>query len=261
MSYKVGAQPMIVARAGWAPTRVVFPQKTTGKQLGRAYSASWLVVYRVFASIGGVLKIARDWHAHYAPFFMLVRAADEAIRPALVSALADAEAEVARLEAEIGAALPADSKQKLAVAQALDALDDHEAANGWLGMSPEAVEKRLASGDPETVNGFLRETVRVLVAPVGRGRKVPVADRLRVQYLGGGASVDPAVEYRRLSPARFCRSRRRSRISLRRGQPSRPVGRSRSCSRSGRDSLHAVVLGRPCTSRGRLDHEARNHDG
>jgi hypothetical protein len=31
--------------------------------------------------------------------------------------------------------------------------------------------------------------------------------------------------------------RRRSRISLRRRQPSRPVGRSRSCSRSGRDSL------------------------
>ena len=128
-------------RSAAEPSKVsCFPQKTTGKQLGRAYSASWLVIYRVLASIGGVLKIARDWHAHYAPIFMLGRAADEAIRPALVSALADAEAEVARLEAESGAALPADSKQKLAVAHALDALDDHEAANGWLGMSPEAVE-------------------------------------------------------------------------------------------------------------------------
>jgi Resolvase, N terminal domain len=147
------------------------------------------------ATVPVVLKIARDWHAHYAPIFMLGRAADEAIRPALVSALAEAEAEVARLEAEIGAALPADSKQKLAVGHALDALDDHEAANGWLGMSPEAVERRLASGGVEETNSFLRETVRVLVAPVGRGRKVPVAERLQVQYLGGGASVDPAVSY------------------------------------------------------------------
>ena len=47
-----------------------------------------------------------------APLWALGRAADDATRPALEAALIEARAEVFRLESEIGAELPAPSKQK-----------------------------------------------------------------------------------------------------------------------------------------------------
>jgi Resolvase, N terminal domain/Recombinase len=147
------------------------------------------------ATIPAVLAAARGWHARYSPVFMLGREVDEAMRPVLEEALAQAEATVRSQEEVIGTALPADAPARAAVAAALAALDEHEAANGWLGMTPEGVEKRLAAGGD--VNDFLRSTVRAFVAPVGRrgNKAVPVEERLTYQYLGGGESVDPAVEY------------------------------------------------------------------
>jgi Resolvase, N terminal domain/Recombinase len=146
-----------------------------------------------------VLELAKGWHRVHSPIFMLGREADAAMRPALEAALTEAEAEVEAVEAMIGTTLPADSIQRAAVRGARAALEEHEAADGWFGMPPEAVEERLASGDVETINSFLRETIRpfVFLSPYGKRFRCPPEERIRFQYLSPG-SIDPATPFEKV---------------------------------------------------------------
>jgi hypothetical protein len=79
-----------------------------------------------------------------------------------------------------------------AVEQARRALEGAEAGQGWLSLTPERVEEKLAQADVETLRSFIREQVRVLVYPVGRGNRVPVEKRISVFYLTAGKGTDPA---------------------------------------------------------------------
>jgi hypothetical protein len=97
-----------------------------------------------------------------------------------------------------------------ATVQAAEALlAEAEASRGWLGLDTDAVQRRLlANGTVPVVNGvphphctdlaagrdFIRQMVRVTVNPVGRGRKVAVADRVTVEYLTPAALAQPTPE-------------------------------------------------------------------
>lgn len=115
-----------------------------------------------------VLEQAQCWHAEHHPVWALGREVDSVFLPALESALMEAQAEVLRLEAEIGAELPASAKQKQTVEAALAAIRDHEASFGWIGRTPAQVAAVVEAGDAETLNSFLRETVRIVVSKCGR---------------------------------------------------------------------------------------------
>lgn len=114
-----------------------------------------------------------------------------------------------------------------AVKDALRAVEDAEGGRGWLGLAPEKVAHKLGlrtetvvvtkplallpdgsippegatfdaeterivgwDADAETVRSFTREMVRVFVFPVGRGQRVPVESRIRVQYLTAGKTSE-----------------------------------------------------------------------
>jgi DNA invertase Pin-like site-specific DNA recombinase len=161
---------------------------------------------------GYVFGEAMFWHASLNPMYQveqnemlpevmkeLAQALDErdeieqaeglsAVRRA--QALTEVDARVARLEALLAEA---------------------EAANGWLGMNTDAVQKRLlvdgpipfVDGQPaprckdvRAGNEFIREMLYVVVNRVGRGRKVPVADRVEVMCLTPAAMTQRgAVEH------------------------------------------------------------------
>jgi DNA invertase Pin-like site-specific DNA recombinase len=82
-----------------------------------------------------------------------------------------------------------------ALAAAQLALADAEASRGWFGISTEAVQRRLFTDtigplpDPAKVKNiaeardFVRQMVRIVVKPVGCGRKVPVNERIEVEIL------------------------------------------------------------------------------
>jgi hypothetical protein len=120
---------------------------------------------------GYVIEQAVQWHALSHPSWALGKAVDDATLPALEAALMEAQAEVLRLEREIGTELPATSTQKIAVEKAKAAIRDHEASQGWIARPPEAVAAMIESGDVETLNEFLRQTVRVVVRATGKHAK------------------------------------------------------------------------------------------
>jgi hypothetical protein len=140
--------------------------------------------------------------------------------------LAEVEAAHERGELTPSAYGKALSAAERAVTEALRAIEDAEAGRGWLGLTPEKVEEKLGlrtemvvetkplallpdhstppegatfeteterivgwDADAETVRSFVRDMVRVFVLPVGRGRKVPVEQRIKWQ------AVTPVVNY------------------------------------------------------------------
>jgi hypothetical protein len=67
-------------------------------------------------------------------------------------------------------------------------LAEVEASRGWLGMSTDAVQKRLLGPgnvckDVEAGRDFIKQMLRATVKPVGRGRKVPVQDLVEIECL------------------------------------------------------------------------------
>lgn len=117
--------------------------------------------------------------------------------------LAQAEAQRAEVEAlfEAGELLPvaygkALSAAEAAVSEAQSALSAAEASQGWLALPPAAVSRRILSaedgklvGDVEDARDFIRQTVRVIVKAVGRGRRVPVTERISVEVLTPQAGI------------------------------------------------------------------------
>jgi DNA invertase Pin-like site-specific DNA recombinase len=146
-----------------------------------------------------VVGIALGWHEAQSPEYLRTRELEDAMLPGLEDALAEAEAERGEVEAQhergelkpsaYGLALQAAQD---AVEQARRALEGAEAGQGWLSLTPERVAEKLAEADVETLRSFIREQVRVLVYPVGRGNRVPVEKRISVFYLTAGKGTDPA---------------------------------------------------------------------
>jgi DNA invertase Pin-like site-specific DNA recombinase len=143
-----------------------------------------------------VLDLAKEWHRVASPGYILSRQVEDALLPALEDALAAAEGVLAQVEEKRGEwdAITYGNARADAV-RAVDfarvAVEEAEAGQGWLGMSADRVEARLEGADVETVRSFIGDMVRVMVYPVGRGRRVPVTDRIKVQYLVAGRGSDP----------------------------------------------------------------------
>lgn len=153
---------------------------------------------------GYVFHEALAWHAVLNPMYEIET---NEMLPEVMKALAEALEERDEIE-------QAEGLKALRRAEALSEVDgkitgleqvlaEAEASNGWLGMNTEAVQKRLLADGPVEVkeerpaprcsdlragNEFIREMVRVVVKPVGRGRKVPVADRVEVNCLTPAAA-------------------------------------------------------------------------
>ncbi len=146
-----------------------------------------------------VFHEALSWHAVLNPMYEVETS--EAL-PEVMKALAEAldERDEIQQDETLSALRRAqaltEADEKVARLEGL--LAEAEASNGWLGMGTDAVQKRLlADGQVAVVDGhpaprckdvkvgneFIREMVRVVVHPVGRGRKVPVADRVEVNRL------------------------------------------------------------------------------
>jgi DNA invertase Pin-like site-specific DNA recombinase len=148
---------------------------------------------------GYVFHEALAWHAVLNPMYEVETS--EAL-PEVMKALVEALEERDEIEGAEGlsalrkaqALTEADGK----ITQLESVLAEVEASNGWLGMNTEAVQKRLLADGPVEVkegrpaprcsdlragNEFIREMVWIVVKPVGRGRKVPVADRVEVNCL------------------------------------------------------------------------------
>jgi hypothetical protein len=161
---------------------------------------------------GYVFNEALFWHAALNPMYEVET--NEAL-PEVTRALAEALEERDELEAAEGlralrkAQLLSEVDGKIAALEQV--LAEVEASNGWLGMSAEAVVRRLVAEGPVEVkeghhapqcsdlragNEFIREMLRVVVKPVGRGRKVPVADRVEVKHLtpASASLPEPAEE-------------------------------------------------------------------
>lgn len=162
---------------------------------------------------GYVFHHALSWHAILNPLYEVET--NEAL-PEVMKALAEAMDEREEVEQAEGLSAlrraQALSEVDGKIAQLEQLLGEAEAANGWLGMTTEAVQKRLlADGPVEVVNGhpfpvcrdlragneFIREMVRVVVKPVGRGIKVPVEDRVEVNCItpaGAAVGVEAAEQ-------------------------------------------------------------------
>ena len=136
---------------------------------------------------------ALAWHATLGP--MHISDLDEVGRLVYEEELAKAQAERAEVERlhDAGELSPVAYGKSLTAAEyavqaAEVALADAEASKGWLGMSTDAVQKRLLGPsnvckDVEAGRDFIRQMVRVTVRPVGRGRKVLVQDRVEIENL------------------------------------------------------------------------------
>jgi site-specific DNA recombinase len=162
---------------------------------------------------GYVFHRALAWHATLNPMYELEQ---DSFLPVLSENLAAALAQRDQVEAanEAGELSPVAYGKALTLAdakvQAAEALlAEAEAGRGWHGQDTDAVQRRLlADGTVPVVNGvphpvckevaagrdFIRQMVRVTVNPVGRGRKVPVADRVQVEYLTPAAVAQPTRE-------------------------------------------------------------------
>jgi DNA invertase Pin-like site-specific DNA recombinase len=156
---------------------------------------------------GYVFHRALAWHAVLNPMY---EAETDALLPEVTKALAEALTERDEIE-------QAEGLSALRRAQALSEVDgkiasleqllaEAEAANGWLGMDTDAVQRRLLADGPVEVkdghpaprcsdlragNEFIREMVRAVVKPVGRGKKVPVPDRVEANCLTPAAASLP----------------------------------------------------------------------
>lgn len=153
---------------------------------------------------------ALAWHAVLNPMYEVETG--EAL-PELMKALAEALDEREEIEGAEGlsalrkaqALTEADGK----ITQLESLLAEVEASNGWLGMNTEAVQKRLLAEGPVDVkdgipaprcadlragNEFVREMLWIVVNRVGRGRKVPVADRVQVNCLTPASASVPAPQ-------------------------------------------------------------------
>ncbi len=161
-----------------------------------------------------VLWNALVWHATLGPMHQLEADLNAAAVPVYEGELAAAQAQLAEVEAafEAGDLTPvaygkALTAAELAVQAAAATLAEVEASKGWHGMTTEAVQRRLfkpealtvdAEGhtvgagpapdpaqlaDVEAAREFVRQMVRVVVHPVGRGRKVPVEQRVTIEQL------------------------------------------------------------------------------
>lgn len=128
---------------------------------------------------------AQAWHVVDHASWTLSKQINDATLPVLEQALIEAQAEVFRLESEIGAELPTTAKQKMAVQQARAAIQEHEASRGWIARTPEQVAEALDGADAKTLNSFLRDTVRIIVkrGPGPRAKKEQRAIENRVQVL------------------------------------------------------------------------------
>ena len=151
-----------------------------------------------------VLEMAKGWHRVHAPIFLMGRELDKARMPVLVEAedaavqaLADIEQAHESGEVDDLAYARAATSARRKVESARDARQEAESAQGWIGIDPERVEEKLATGDPETINSFLKDTIRVMVypSPYGKRRRCPAEKRIKVQYLSAGRGLDPAVKY------------------------------------------------------------------
>jgi DNA invertase Pin-like site-specific DNA recombinase len=144
-----------------------------------------------------VLADALGWHAAQSPGYLLSREVEDAMLPALEDALADAEAAVEEIKASesLSALRRAEAltEADAAVATARAALESAEAGTGWLSLTPERVAEKLDGADVETVRGFIQEQVRVRVFPCGRGKQVPVAERIKTQYLTAGKTAEESL--------------------------------------------------------------------
>jgi DNA invertase Pin-like site-specific DNA recombinase len=145
----------------------------------------------------------RAFAAHAALNPLQVADLDAARLVAVEQELAKAQAELAEVEAahERGELSPVAYGKALtaaerAVAAARAALADTEASRGWLGIGTEAVQRRLLTDDGTALatdpgfvkdiaaaRDFVKTMVRVTVFPVGRGRKLPVEERIEVEVL------------------------------------------------------------------------------
>ncbi len=148
-----------------------------------------------------VLFRAFGAHAALNPFHVADVDADRlvAVEQDLAKALDDlTEVEAAHERGELspvayGKALTA---AEYAVATVRAVLADIEASRGWLGMGTDAVQRRLLTDDVtalvtdpgfvkdiEAARDFVKTMVRVTVFPVGRGRKVAVEERIKIEVL------------------------------------------------------------------------------
>jgi DNA invertase Pin-like site-specific DNA recombinase len=142
---------------------------------------------------------ALAWHAALNP--MHIADLDAAVIPVYEEELAKAQAELAEVEGayERGELTPvaygkALTAAEYAVAAAETALAEVEASKGWLGMSTDAVQRRLlgpgnACKEVEAGRDFIKQMLRATVKPVGRGRKMPVADRVDIENLTPAAAL------------------------------------------------------------------------
>jgi DNA invertase Pin-like site-specific DNA recombinase len=153
---------------------------------------------------------ALAWHAVLNPMYEVETS--ETL-PQVMKALAEALDEREEIEGAEGlsalrkaqALTEADGK----ITQLESLLAEAEASNGWLGMNTEAVQKRLLADGPVDVkdgypaprcadiragNEFVREMLWIVVNRVGRGHKVPVADRVQVNCLTPAAASVPAPQ-------------------------------------------------------------------
>jgi DNA invertase Pin-like site-specific DNA recombinase len=140
-----------------------------------------------------VLLQALAWHAATNP--MHIADIDAASVPVYEEELAKAQAELAEVEElfSAGELTPVAYGKALTAAQyavaAVEAtLAEVEASKGWLGRDTESVQRQLLGEgnvckDVEAGRDFIRQMVKVTVRPVGRGRKVPVAQRVEVESL------------------------------------------------------------------------------
>jgi hypothetical protein len=143
---------------------------------------------------GLALVLARRWHRRAHLAFALDRAMVDAILPGLEAAHKAAQDEVAEVEALRGK-IPA-SSFALAHADAVKAetearlaVETAEASQGWLGIDPQKVRARTRAAGLAERREFVKEMIRLVVKPVGRGRKVATRDRLAIQYLTAGRSA------------------------------------------------------------------------
>jgi DNA invertase Pin-like site-specific DNA recombinase len=151
-----------------------------------------------------VFFAALAWHAAMAPMHADAEAVVAAQVPVYEQELAKAQTAVAALDAALEAGEmdavtygKAATAARHALAAAETQLAEAEASRGWLGMSTEAVQRRLLGPgntckDVEQGRDFIRQMVRVTVRPAGgRGKRMPVQDRIEIENLTPAAAAAP----------------------------------------------------------------------
>jgi DNA invertase Pin-like site-specific DNA recombinase len=140
--------------------------------------------------LDAVMDEAKWLHREHYKLVSLNAQMDDAILPGLEQALKEAAEEIAEVEAMRESVRLSVWGQMMETAERkredlARQIGEVEASKGWHGLSPAKLDGKLALGDAETRNDFLRAMVEVVVFPVGRGRhNVPAKDRLFFIYRG-----------------------------------------------------------------------------